>query len=255
MKSFYNTLLRVLDEHPAVAIATITEASGSTPRTAGTKMIISPDGQSWFSVGGGIFEAKVIEDAIEAIQTGATITKSYSFNPDGKFAIGAVCGGKADVLIEPIRNTANLFIIGGGHVGQALASAASLLDFNITIIDDRPEFAVIRNPSVKGHAIHSADFSAIPDPTPDTYICLVSKGFTSDETALRRVIHSPAKYIGMIGSRRKIQTVYDHLIADGIDRALLTRIHAPIGEPIFSKSPEEIAISILAQIIRVRNQP
>lgn len=255
MKKFYEDILESFGRFQKIAVATVVSASGSTPRAAGAKMLIFPDGHSRHTVGGGIFEALVIRDALDVLETGQAVLNTYSFNPDGQYATGAVCGGKVEVLIEVIKNSPHLVVIGGGHVGQALIRGASFMDFNITLIDDRKEFAVLPELNSKIKLIHTPpDYSAIPAITEDTYICLVSKGYPSDEAALRRVIRSPAKYIGMIGSRKKIQTVYANLEKDGFDKALFERVHAPIGIDIRADSPEEIAVSILAEIIRVKNE-
>jgi xanthine dehydrogenase accessory factor len=128
------------------------------------------------------------------------------------------------------------------------------LDFRITIIDDREEYSTGLQLDPPVRVIHSPpDYSTIPEPGSNTYVCLVSKGYVTDEAALRRIIRSKAKYIGMIGSRKKVQTVYDHMEKDGFDKELFRRVHAPIGVQIQSDTPEEIAISILAEIIRIKN--
>lgn len=255
MKQIYKDILESLDRYEKIAVATIARAQGSTPRTEGAKMLIFPDGSFRHTVGGGIFESIVIQDALAVLSEGKTILKTYSFNLEGKYATGAVCGGQVEVIIEMIMNAPNLLIIGGGHVGQALAKAASLLDFNITIVDDRKEYSEKNETGLKINLIHTPpDFSAIPKITENTYVCLVSKGCPTDEIALRQVIHSSAKYIGMIGSRKKVRTVYQNLEASGIDPSLFERVNAPIGINIGGDSPEEIAISILAEIISIKNQ-
>lgn len=255
MKRVYEAMLEALARHDRVAVATVVNAEGSTPRSKGAKMVVTPDGSHQFSVGGGLFESIVIEDARQAIVNGQSLLKKYSFNEEGQYAIGAVCGGIAEVLIEVIENQADLLIIGGGHVGQALAKAASLLDFRITVVDDRADFstALDLGPGIK--TMHtSPDFSDIPATGPNAFICIVSKGYASDELALRQVIRRPSKYIGMIGSRKKINRVYDNMEKDGFERTLFEKVHAPIGIEIFSDTPEEIAVSILAQMIQVKNR-
>jgi xanthine dehydrogenase accessory factor len=254
MKQIYRHLIESLDRYEKIALATIVSAQGSTPRTAGAKMLIFPDGSFRHTVGGGIFESLVIQDALAVLQNGKSIIKNYSFNQEGKYATGAVCGGNVEVMIEMIINAPHLIIIGGGHVGQALGKAALLLDFNITIIDDRKEYAEMQ-PEEGVKRIHTtSDYSTLPEITGNSYICLVTKGYPSDEAALRQVINSPAKYIGMIGSKKKIQTVFNNMQMDGFDKTLFNRIHAPIGIDIGADSPEEIAISILAEIIRIKNK-
>ncbi|MBL7959065.1 XdhC family protein [bacterium] len=255
MKQVYKDILESLDRYEKIAVVTIINANGSTPRKEGAKMLVFPDQSFLHSVGGGIFESIVIQDALGVLRDGKTIIKKYSFNQEGKYATGAICGGQVEVMIEMITNTPDLLIVGGGHVGKALAKAASLLDFTITIVDDRKEYTAGDDPGLKINWIHTPpDFSAIPMITENTYICLVSKGCPTDEAALRRVIGSPAKYIGMIGSKKKVQTVYKNMQADGFDPSLFERIHAPIGIDIGGDSPDEIAVSILAEIISIKNK-
>jgi xanthine dehydrogenase accessory factor len=255
MKQIYKDLLESLDQYGKVALATVVKAQGSTPRTAGAKMLIFPDGTFRHTVGGGIFESLVIKDALEVLQNGKPVIKEYSFNLEGKNAIGAICGGYAEVLIEMITNTPELLIVGGGHVGNALARIASLLDFKITVLDDREDYVQLyqNDPHITGIKVGS-DYSSLPTITENTFICLVTKGCPTDALALKQVIKSPAKYIGMIGSQKKVNTVYQNLKESGFDPSLFERVHAPIGINIGADSPEEIAISILAEIITIRNR-
>jgi xanthine dehydrogenase accessory factor len=222
-------------------------------------MLILADGSSRGTVGGGIFELLVVRDALAALKGGRSATRVYSFNPKGVDvdAFGAVCGGRAEVFLEVVMPRDRLLIVGGGHCGRAVAQAAGLLDFSLVIADDRAEFARAEDfpyPSVE-RVIHTPpDYSGLPEPDLRTYVILVSKGFLTDEAALRRVIGSPAAYIGMIGSLRKRAAVYDKLKADGITDEQLARVHAPIGLEIGAETPEEIAVSILAEVIRVRSE-
>ena len=256
MKSYYERLLLALQEYGVLVQATVVKAQGSVPRETGAKMIFFPDGGSEGTVGGGIFEAKVREDALTVFRNHKPLLKTYAFNQEGKYAIGAVCGGSVEVLMERITTSPRLIVVGGGHVGQALIKMASLLDFSITLIEDRAEYASVKYPVEGVEIIHSPeDFSAIPEITENCYVCLVSKGFVSDEAALRRVIDSPAKYIGMIGSRKKVETVYANMQKDGFDRKKFARVHAPIGIDIEADTPEEIAVAILAEIIATKNKP
>lgn len=241
-----------------LVVATIVRDNGSVPRRSGAKMLVLPDGSTRGSVGGGIFEVLVIRDALACLRDGRSVTHGYSFNPKGVDvdAFGAVCGGRAEVFLEVIMPRDRLLIVGGGHCGRALAKAASLLDFSVVVADDRAEFARPADfpfPNVESVLHTPADFATLPQVDEQTYVVLVSKGFLTDEAALRRVIGCPAAYVGMIGSIRKREAVYDKLRADGVTEEQLARVHAPIGLEIGAESPEEIAVSILAEIIRVRS--
>jgi xanthine dehydrogenase accessory factor len=240
-----------------VACATVVRDSGSVPRRSGAKMLVYPDRRTHGTVGGGTFELLVIRDTLAALDAGASVTHTYSFNPKGTSddAFGAVCGGTADVFLEVIMPPDRLLIVGGGHCGHALAKAASLLDFSIVVADDREEYTRPEDyafANVESVLRLPPSFEGLPAPDERTYIALVSKGFLTDEAALRRVIDTPAAYMGMIGSLKKRETVYDRLRADGYTEAQLARVHAPIGLEIAAESPQEIAISILAQVIQAR---
>ncbi|HLK60500.1 MAG TPA: XdhC/CoxI family protein [Chthonomonadaceae bacterium] len=248
----------VMARRPLVA-ATVVRDSGSVPRRTGAKMLIYPDGRTVSSVGGGLFEALIVRDALAALACRQSVTRTYSFNPEGAGpqAFGAICGGRADVFLEVIMPPDRLLIVGGGHCGRALAQAASLVGFRLVIADDRAEYARPEDfslPNVESVLHLPPDFNGLPVPDEQTYVVLVSKGFVTDEAALRRVLNTPASYIGMIGSRRKRDVVYANLRADGVTEEALARVHAPIGLEIGAETPEEIAISILAEIIQVRAQ-
>jgi xanthine dehydrogenase accessory factor len=241
---------------PVVA-ATVVRDSGSVPRRAGAKMLVYPDGRARGSVGGGLFEALIIRDALAALTCGQSVTRAYSFNPEGAGpnAFGAVCGGRAEVFLEVVMPPDRLLIVGGGHCGRALARMASLLDFSIVVADDRAEYARAEDfpfPNIERVLHLPPDFDGLPVPDENTYIVLVSKGFVTDEAALRRALGTPAAYIGMIGSKRKREVVYDHLRADGISQETLDFVHAPVGLEIGAETPEEIAVSILGEIIQNR---
>ena len=243
---------------PLVA-ATVVRDAGSVPRRSGAKMLVFADGRTAGTIGGGIFEQLVVRDALAALSAGQSVTKNYSFNPKGtaKDAFGAVCGGRAEVFLEVIRPPDRLLVVGGGHCGRALAEAASLLDFRIVVADDREEYARPADyafPNVEAVLHLPPDFRGLPDADAHTYVALVSKGYPTDEAALRRVIDSPAAYLGMIGSLKKRETVFDRLRADGVSEAQLSCVHAPIGLEIGAETPAEIAVSILAEIVKVRSQ-
>lgn len=255
MKAIYENMLRLIGEYGTVAVATIIESGGSTPREAGTKMIVCPDGKIFNTIGGGPFEMLVIEDAKEVIRKGQPLLKRYSFNPDGQDAIGAVCGGDVTVFIEPAGGGTKLLVIGAGHVGRALVRAAKSLHFDITVVDDREGCLKVFDDDNSIRKVHTPpDYSGIPKLTPETYVCIVSYDHKFDALALKQVIRSDAKYIGMMGSSKKVKTLFDQLRTEGYDQKLLDRVHAPIGIPIDSETPEEIAVSILAEIIRIKNK-
>ena len=256
-QNIWQKVTNALEARRPVVAATVVRSTGSVPRRTGAKMLVHADGSIIGSVGGGLFESLVVKDALDALAAGKSATRTYSFNPKGSGpqAFGAICGGRAEIFLEVIVPTDRLLIVGGGHCGRALAKMASSMDFSIVIADDREEFA--RPELFPFDAVESVlhlptDYAGLPEPDERTYVALVSKGFVTDEAALRRVLASPAPYIGMIGSCRKRDVVYDRLRADGIPESLLARVHAPIGIEIGAETPEEIAVSILAEIIALR---
>lgn len=254
---FWQIIANEIGARRSLVVATVIRETGSVPRRTGAKMLVLPDGTIRGSVGGGLFESLVLKDSLLALQTQASQTKTYSFNPQGTspHAFGAVCGGRAEVFLEVIMPPDRLLIVGGGHCGRSLAKIASLLDFEIVIADDRAEYAQPESfafPNVSQVLHLPPNYEGLPCPDANTYVALISKGYLTDEAALRRIIDSPAAYIGMIGSIRKREIVFDSLRKEGIPDSRLAQIYAPIGVEIGAETPDEIAISILAEIIRVR---
>jgi len=165
-----------------------------------------------------------------------------------------ICGGDTEVFIEPVTAAPRLFIFGGGHIGIPLSKMASLADFRVVVIDDRPGYATAARFPEATQVIVS-DFQSSFEKlrvSPGSFIVIVTHGHKGDESVLEGALKTPARYIGMIGSKSKNEAVYSHLIAKGFTQADLDRVHAPIGLRIRAQTPEEIAVSILAEMILVR---
>jgi xanthine dehydrogenase accessory factor len=252
----HREISELLERHETLALATVVRARGSTPRAAGARMIVLPDGSIRHSVGGGRFEALVVEEAMRLLRDGGgPVLKSYPFRPEGPGSFGSVCGGEAEVFIEVLRRASRLVIVGGGHCGLALARAAACLDLRVWVVEDRPEFA--RPERFEGMRVERVvyageGFADLPALEPDDFVVLVSRGHETDRMALARLLDRPLGYLGMIGSRRRVQTVFDQLRASGASEEALRRVRAPIGIEIGADTPEEIAVSILAEIIKIR---
>lgn len=235
------------------ALATIISSQGSTPRNT-AKMIVKQDGSIVGTIGGGLVEAYVIKEAVEATKSNQSRVVEYTLNSDAAGGIQMSCGGKITIFIEVIMNRPKIVMIGAGHVGMAISKLVEFLDFRLTIIDDRQEFAnsdkypeaseIFCDPNIE-KAIEQVNIDT------DTYIIIATKD--SDLSSLKRVINSEAAYIGMIGSKRKVVIVMEQLKSDGIGEERILFIHAPVGLDIGSETPEEIAVSILAEILKIRN--
>jgi xanthine dehydrogenase accessory factor len=259
--NWWNEIEREIGARRSLVVATVVRDWGSVPRRTGAKMLILADGTTRGTVGGGAFEATVLRDAQAALTAQRSVTHTYNFQPQQSTSnpnartFGAVCGGRVEVFLEVMMPRERLLIVGGGHCGRALAQAALLLDWEIVLCDDREEWTQTDDlpPTIEVLRI-APDAHDLPAVDESTFVVLVGKGFPIDEAALRRVLSAPLPYLGMIGSQRKKQTVFDNLRRDGFSEELLARVHAPIGLEIGAETPAEIAVSILAEIIQVRAQ-
>ena len=169
---------------------------------------------------------------------------------------GMTCGGIVDVFLEPIKPLPALLIFGGGHISFFLARIGKMVDFHITVIDDRTEFANAERFPEANETI-AEDIASVTkrlDVNSASYIVIVTRGHQQDTKVLEWAVRTPAGYIGMIGSKRKIHTAFADLKTKGITQEQLDRVHSPIGLPIGAETPEEIAVSIMAEIIQVRHQ-
>jgi len=248
----YQEIVRITAEGEGAALVTIVSTSGSTPREEGAKMLVRADGSILGTIGGGSVEAEVCQQAIEAIRKGKPQRLHFRLK-EGEEP-GMICGGDLEVFIEPILSSPTLYIFGGGHISLPLAKIGKLLNFKIAVIDDRAEFA---NPQrfPEAESTVAEDFKKVfPKLKIDksSYIVIVTRNHQYDELVLEWALGTQAKYIGMIGSRTKNKAIFSHLLARGISQELLDKVHAPIGLEIHAQTPEEIALSIMAEIVKVR---
>lgn len=251
--AFYDEIARRLRAGQTLAIATLVERQGSAPRDRGTKMLVTA-GEIAFSIGGGAFEALIIEDAREAIRLGQGLEKIYRFTEQGEGATGMVCGGTVRVSIEVVRPPEVLVVFGGGHVGRELAHLGDRLGFAVTVIDDRERFLdPSRYPEGVRRALVAPDYAGgLPEILPGAYVAILTRCHRTDLEALRHVVGKQARYVGVIGSRRKIATLLARAQDLGTSPEALVEVHAPIGLSIGAETPEEIAISIAAELIGIR---
>ena len=252
----FRDLPGLLSRHGRLALATVVTAVGSTPRDASARMLVLPDGTTHGTIGGGKFESLVVADARRLLESrGLPFTKEYAFVPNGENSFGAVCGGTATVMLEVLERAPKLLVVGAGHCGRALARAAAFTGWEVTVADERKELLdPAAFPGDTALVAVADDYSDLPRPAPEDAVAIVSRGHVTDGLAFRRLRGFAVAYLGMIGSKAKRKALFDELRAEGVTEEELARVHNPIGLPIGAESPEEIAISIVAELIQVRRR-
>lgn len=236
------------------AVATIVNVRGSIPSFKTAKMLVRDDGSIVGTIGGGCVEGEVWQAAKEVMESEKPRTLTFDLNQDPKFDAGLVCGGTLEVFIEPILPPAELYIFGAGHVATALYRVALIAGFDVTVVDDRAAYAN-RERFPEAQEVIAEDFGqamARLRPAESSYIVIVTRGHRDDMRILRWAVQTPARYVGMIGSKRKTITIFRELQAEGLAAELFERVHAPIGLDIGAITPEEIAVAITAELIAKR---
>ncbi len=249
----YEELVRIKREGKAFALATIVQSAGSSPQKEGAKMLVKADGSVVGTLGGGCIEAEVIQSALMAIKDG--LPRTIPFQLTEKHG-GLVCGGRILVYIEPIGPEPHILILGAGHVGKSLSAIAKFAGFRVTVADDREEYANANNLPDASDILVS-DFENVFSKASldrNTYIVIATRGHNNDLEALKGALKTEAGYIGLLGSKRKKALLFDNLRKGGFSKDDINRVITPVGLPIGSVSPEEIAISIMAQIIQHRRR-
>ena len=249
----YEEVAKLKAQGKEAAMVTLIGASGSTPRGEGAKMMVMEDGSIKGTIGGGSVEREVIQAAIEVIRKGKPQRYKYELKKADE-GVGMICGGDVEVFIEPVLQSPSLFIFGAGHIAHALSQMASITGYKITVIDDRPGFATPERFPEAEKTITAEFRTAFNELNINkwSFVVIVTYGHQADEAVLEEVLKTPARYIGMIGSKSKNQAVYANLRSRGVTDDQLSRVYAPIGTRINAHTPEEIAVSILGQIIQVR---
>ncbi|REK04726.1 MAG: XdhC family protein [Bacteroidetes bacterium] len=249
-ESIYKKLTEAELAGKRAALCVITGVRGSTPRSVGAKMIVYEDGNIFGSVGGGDLEKSVIENALKAIQN----SKAETFRHDLLHQHSMCCGGSVDIFIEPIQRKNKLYIFGAGHTGHALAQHAVHLDFEVVLIDERREYIdSIHIEDINKLPLHYKEALTLLPFDQHTYICVMTYSHPNDRDILAYCITKPWAYLGMIGSRRKVELTKKMFTAAGIaDKELLEKVDMPMGIEIEAETPHEIAISILAKLVNVK---
>jgi xanthine dehydrogenase accessory factor len=250
----YEELVRLRTLGQKCALATIVEVRGSIPSYESAKMLVREDGSIAGTIGGGCVEAEVWNAAREVIETEKPKRLNFNLGQDAAYDNGLICGGQLEVFVEPVLPVPHAFIFGAGHISKGLSRVATLAGFATVIVDNRESFAnAERFPEAT--AIHAAEYEEVFPRLPineTSYLIIVTRGHRDDMRVLKLAVATPARYIAMIGSKRKVLNVARELEKEGIPRAALERIHAPMGLDIGAISPEEIAISVAAEMIAVR---
>jgi len=247
-----------LEAGQRVAMLTVVRTVGSTPRRGGAKMLLAEDGRMAGTIGGGTLEERALQEAAQALKEGRSRLTHYELTGAGENSLG-LCGGSMDVSIEILEPPLRLLLVGAGHIAVPLAAMAVMTSMDVIIVDDRPEYATReRFPSAKEVHVVAYDRNTRtlgPLPvsiTPSTAVVIATWGW--DEAALRQVLPTPAYYIGLVASRHKKKLIFDHLVKEGFTVSELERVRAPAGLDVGRDMPGEIAVSILAEILMVRNR-
>lgn len=252
MKSIYDEIAQAIENRRRAVLCIVTSVKGSTPRKQGAKMIVYENSEIFGTIGGGDLEKKVIENALEVLKT----HKPAVFKHDLLHQHGMCCGGTVEIYIEPIMNKKKLYIFGSGHTGQALAKFAVNFEFDIFVIDERKEYLdVLAVDGInKMNLEHDKALRTLPFNN-DVFIVIVTHSHQIDRDILAYCIKKPFAYLGMIGSERKVK-VTKKMFIDGNIGTLdeLEKVHMPIGMDISAETPEEIAVSILGELIKVKNR-
>ena len=238
-----------------VALITIVSSNGSTPQRVGAKMLVFADGRTVGTIGGGCYENDALLKAREALRTRKAIRAKYDLNDDFAEETGLVCGGQMEVFIEPLEAPPALYVFGAGHVGYYVARLASEAGFEVHVVDDRAAFANReRFPAAADVVVDDIPTWLVATTLPTSaYAVIVTRGHRHDLDALQALASRPLRYLGLIGSRAKVARIYDQLLAQGsITLEHLSHVHAPIGLDIGAVTPQEIAVSIVAELVAVR---
>lgn len=250
----YEEIVKLRQQGRRGAVATIVNVRGSIPSFKTAKMLVRDDGSICGTIGGGCVEADVWQAAREVMESEKPRTLSFNLNQSPKYDTGLVCGGTLDIFVEPILPPALLYIFGAGHVAANLYKTAHNAGFDVIVVDDREAYAN-RDRFPEAREVVAGDFEQAMTrltPSESSYIVIVTRGHRDDMRCLRWAVQTPARYIGMIGSRRKTAAIFKELVSEGVPAKLFERVHAPVGLDIGAVTPEEIAVAITAELIAVR---
>jgi xanthine dehydrogenase accessory factor len=253
----FDELVRLRNLGQKCALATIVQVRGSIPGFQSAKLLVREDGSMVGTIGGGCVEAEVWNAAREVMETGTPRNMSFSLGQDAAYDNGLICGGQLEVFVECIAPQPAALIFGGGHISKSLSKVLDLAGFRVSVIDNREAFAN-KGRFPEATEVHAAEYEDIFPAlavNEQSYIVIVTRGHRDDMRVLRWAVTTRARYIAMIGSKRKTISVVKELEKEGIPRSVFEKVSAPMGLEIGAVSPEEIAISVAAEMIAVRRVP
>ena len=253
----FDEIVRLRKLGQKCAVATIVQVNGSIPSYESAKMVVREDGSMLGTIGGGCVEAEVWNAAREVIATERPKQMKFSLGQDAAYDNGLICGGQLEVFVEPVVPNPKAFIFGAGHISKSLSKVANLAGFASVIVDNRETYAS-RERFPEAEEVYAEEYSDVfpkLDIRDTSYLIIVTRGHRDDMLVLQWAVNTPARYIAMIGSRRKVINVIKELEREGLPHGAFDRIHAPMGFEIGAITPEEIAVSVVAEMIAVRRQP
>jgi xanthine dehydrogenase accessory factor len=264
LPDIFEEIARIRRERSSASLATVVSGEKGVPGKTGFKMLVYPDGTSLGTVGGGLLESKVREEALRCLHEKTSRLLEFKLDEQSAAGIGALCGGNVKVFVEPILATSAVYIFGGGHIALPLVEFAKVLEFTVVVVDDREEFANV-NRFPKADEVKLGDFVEVTksiDFHVEDSVVIVTHEHQHDEVVLKECLSKKTLpgYIGMIGSKAKVAATFSNLKQQGLSEQLLARVSAPIGLDIGARTPAEIALSIMAEIIahkygRTREKP
>jgi len=250
----YSEIVRLRQVGLRCALATLVSVRGSAPSYESAKLLVREDGSIAGTIGGGCVEAQVLTAAREVIETGKPKHLSFTLTQDSAYDSGLICGGEMEVFVEPVLPQPTAYIFGAGHISKSLSKIASLAGFTTVVVDDRASFAN-RERFPEAEEVHAAEYEDLFPKLPVnefSHVIIVTRGHKDDLRVLRLAVRSPARYIAMIGSKKKVIEVVRELQKEGDPPEGLARIHAPMGLDIGAVTPEEIAVAVVAEMIAAR---
>jgi xanthine dehydrogenase accessory factor len=233
-----------------VALVTVVRTHGAAPCGPGTKLLVRADGTLLGTLGGVSIDARIRADALHTLDSGEPAMLTYHLDPDSGESVGS-CGATLEIFVEPLRPEPRLLVAGSGYVAQALARLAVPLGWRVTLMDDRTEFvrSATLPEGVETLIGEMTEHLLERRPDPMTAIVIVTRGHRADQEVLRAALETTAGYVGMIGSVSKVRAIFRSLLRDGMTTETLARVHAPIGLDLRAETPDEIALSIAAELL------